>query len=1028
MLVAVWTAAGLRVCSAPSISAVTAQSDHVGLYEKFEASFAVDTVAQNPYWPYDESPNPGVPVGVGVTVDGLFTNDNWQTTVVQPAFYYQDYETSTDPNGNIRQADGTRTWLYPAGSPGWRVRFAPTKLGEWKYKIRVTDASGTATSGEYAFVCEPSSNHGFVKVSPTDKRYFELSDGTYVPFVGIEYDDHEVATLERDYALLESMGVNLVRCWWQSSSYHCPFFGTAGQGGDNIWSGLIYDSTYVRPGKLVSAKLPKCQYSFQCLLQRAPVKPRTNYRVSAIVKTVGVRGGPDCGVYIDVWPNGASAGRLAGDTDWTEITYDFTTQRDQYLQTVHIWLADTTEGEAYCSEVSLRERMADGSLGPELLIRPDFQAHTSYPQRIAYLIDRQLETAKLHGIYVKAVIEEKSDKFFSRIQSDGTWGSASDGNVYANPGHACRTLQSYYWRYVIARWGYSTALHSIELVNEGDPFNDAHREAAHALSEFVKANDPNAHLVSTSNWHSFPPPFWRDSALDFADLHMYLGWSVASGGNRIWPGWDGTWTQLTPYGIDDLGNTFEFDRSVAHSGSVSLKMTLPPDSGAPWPTHSHLRFQVGLVRGHRYRVSAWVKAQNCPGRNETPTEQYRDRPGLLLGFSKSGGDYAGLPSCGDLRAPLGTYDWQPVSVEFDVTSDDTAILEVTPRHWSNSASLTSENGYFWIDDIVVEDVTTGLVLNYNGGFEKLDSESYDVVAGHCAYSRLTRSFSYGKPTVRGETGICHPLRFTDPYKGFQFKGEDQLLVDDTDGVWWKKWVWAQTDAGGLYEIYWWPHILMARKYTYAKAYQDFMRDIPLSNGHYVDAAAAVTNPVLRVLGQKDAVNGRAHLWIDNRRHTWKNVVDGVAVEPVSGQVMLDGLPDGPYKVEWWDTSAGRVIRTEEVECAQGRITLSVSDLTSDIACKIAPTPPSIALKVTVMDGRIVPGAEVTIAVDYTNTGAREARSAAVTSRVPAEMDYVAGSAEATGGTYDPAAGTVTWIVESVPPGGGGRKIYKATVK
>ena len=56
-----------------------------------------------------------------------------------------------------------------------------------------------------------------------------------------------------------------------------------------------------------------------------------------------------------------------------------------------------------------------------------------------------------------------------------------------------------------------------------------------------------------------------------------------------------------------------------------------------------------------------------------------------------------------------------------------------------------------------------------------------------------------------------------------------------------------------------------------------MANVPLSNGSYQDLAAAVSNGNdVRVLGQKDAVNRRAHAWIQNRKHTWCAVVGGVS--------------------------------------------------------------------------------------------------------------------------------------------------------
>ena len=58
-----------------------------------------------------------------------------------------------------------------------------------------------------------------------------------------------------------------------------------------------------------------------------------------------------------------------------------------------------------------------------------------------------------------------------------------------------------------------------------------------------------------------------------------------------------------------------------------------------------------------------------------------------------------------------------------------------------------------------------------GAPEEVRSASYDPVAGHCAYSRLTNTYSYGKPVIGGEVGFCHPQRFDKTYKGYPFTGK-----------------------------------------------------------------------------------------------------------------------------------------------------------------------------------------------------------------------------------------------------------------
>ena len=75
------------VNASPTITNVSCPGS-VARYDKLEITFNVSTVATNYYWPYDTVPNPGVPAGVGVSVDGLFLppgQSDWSNAIVQPA-------------------------------------------------------------------------------------------------------------------------------------------------------------------------------------------------------------------------------------------------------------------------------------------------------------------------------------------------------------------------------------------------------------------------------------------------------------------------------------------------------------------------------------------------------------------------------------------------------------------------------------------------------------------------------------------------------------------------------------------------------------------------------------------------------------------------------------------------------------------------------------------------------------------------------------------------------------------------------
>ncbi len=119
-----------------------------------------------------------------------------------------------------------------------------------------------------------------------------------------------------------------------------------------------------------------------------------------------------------------------------------------------------------------------------------------------------------------------------------------------------------------------------------------------------------------------------------------------------------------------------------------------------------------------------------------------------------------------------------------------------------------------------------------------------------------------------------------------------------------------------------------------------MAGIPLNNGHYYDVNTTVSNSQLRAWGQRDDVNGRMHLWIQNKQHTWMRVVNGPAITSISGSVTIQNVPSGSYKVEWWNTYAttNPVFKTETLS-SSGSLTLNLpSALNDDVAVKITKLP------------------------------------------------------------------------------------------
>ncbi|MCB0197671.1 MAG: hypothetical protein KDJ65_37345, partial [Anaerolineae bacterium] len=193
----------------------------------------------------------------------------------------------------------------------------------------------------------------------------------------------------------------------------------------------------------------------------------------------------------------------------------------------------------------------------------------------------------------------------------------------------------------------------------------------------------------------------------------------------------------------------------------------------------------------------------------------------------------------------------------------------------------------------------------------------------------------GKPLIRGETG-------------FLFDEQDPFSTNLTEGTWLHNLLWAGVNAGGMIELYWTgsptqDHIVNPDAHDYRPMFgnfYNFIKDIPLNNGNYQDAEPTSSSSDIRVWGQKDTKNDQAHLWLQNTRHTWKNVADDASIAPVSGTITLDGFsPDQPYTVQWWDTygldTTQQILKTETVRSQDdGVLELSVDDLSTDTAVKI----------------------------------------------------------------------------------------------
>ncbi len=166
----------------------------VGKYEKLEASFTLGQAYANPFDPAQ------------IDVTAVFTSPTGVVHTVK-GFYFQDYR---------RTQSGNSETLTPAGSPVWKVRFAPDETGAWSYALTAVDAKGKAVAPAGGFNVTASSNRGFVRVSAKDPEYFAFDNGEpYFPLGENMAWGGGDRTYDFDHWLppLAKAGGNYIRLW-----------------------------------------------------------------------------------------------------------------------------------------------------------------------------------------------------------------------------------------------------------------------------------------------------------------------------------------------------------------------------------------------------------------------------------------------------------------------------------------------------------------------------------------------------------------------------------------------------------------------------------------------------------------------------------------------------------------------------------------------------------------------------------------------------------------------------------------------
>jgi hypothetical protein len=518
----------------PQISNFTSNSNEVGQYEKWECKFEISTVADNPWFPYDTAMPANTNSGSGISVDAVFTKDTITRKV--PAFYDMDFEISSNS-------------LRATGVLNWKARMAFDKTGTWNMKLVAGDAGGISEfEGPEIQVTENTQNPGFVKVSQTDNRYFEYDNGK--TFVGMGHgfgisDDLELT--DANFEKFTNNGINFSRIWLMGDS---PF--------SDAWCSWATHHEMTNNGYMppplysINQHYKNGDYSWRLAAPAIPgqntpamfrgfwdsptiIKPSTNYRIVARVKTINLSGNGGLVMKTGGWLGQEAvnpgvgeviSGFLKGNNNWVYLVGNYTSDEwETRLPNIYLVLQNNISGEVYVDQMTVQEVFADGSLSANILAKASANVHYYLDPIESRYFDYAIEKAAEKNVYFKIPILEKNDWILNHIEPLTGMVTENNGEFAPPKGSKLHRLYEYYWRYLIARWGYATSIHSWELVNEGAP--GSYTSLMDDMADYFDNNSPYPRMTSTSFWATWQPEYWANSKADYSDVHAYVmttGW------------------------------------------------------------------------------------------------------------------------------------------------------------------------------------------------------------------------------------------------------------------------------------------------------------------------------------------------------------------------------------------------------------------------------------------------------------------------------------------------------------------------
>lgn len=513
----------------------------------------------------------------------------------------------------------------------------------------------------------------------------------------------------------------------------------------------------------------------------------------------------------------------------------------------------------------------------------------------AWKLDWVMEQARRNGIYCMLclgyhgeLMDQKA--FFGENCWEDNPYAQVNGGPCAKPAdfwtnEQARKLYQQRLRYYVARYGWDDHVMSWELWNEVN----APAPWVKEMAGYLRANDPSKHLVTTTY-----------------------------GGKDVWDLEEMDYTQEHSYGSDE-----NRPRTAQAIADQTLRMTTAyrkpyqcGEFGIDFKTGDNTHDPKGLGTSLHDGLWASVMTRSLG----TAAIWYWD------GYVHPLNMYHEYTSIARFIAGTPWNKWSP-----DLAQFDRPILPVKPdTPW---ADVKFQPGQHWS-----KQSDTEVIINGDGTIGG---------AGNC--SQLL--FSASKPDLQS------PARFKVAYPaasklilhvGQVSQGALLHVLVDGQEVWTQDLPCAEGEGPwkkAVYSEQWkiWQNVY-DQDYEVAIPAGEHVIEVTNTGKDWANVGSytfvGVRDPHYAAVDQYGLSDGKlAMLWLHDQESNWYNDKYNKPPQPIKDlKTALRGLPDGNYKVEWWDTRQGKLLSTQTLRSKNQVLPLTPPEFTRDIAAKIRAVP------------------------------------------------------------------------------------------